>query len=101
MSNRKRPFAISRALGKVIVTVHGDVDARHLRQTLVDLVDGQGNLDLVIDLRDADSLDPDGVAALARAATRVQQHGGVLVVSDPHPDVAQLLESSGLTATRS
>jgi anti-anti-sigma regulatory factor len=66
----KRPISISRALGSVVVTVHGDVDTDLLRRTLIDLAEAQGNLHLIIDLRDAESLNPRGVAVLVDSSQR-------------------------------
>ena len=39
----------------MVVTVHGELDrqrAAHLDLVLADLIDGQGNLSIIIDLRD-------------------------------------------------
>jgi anti-anti-sigma factor len=95
----KRPISITRALGSVVVTVHGDVDTDLLRRTLTDLAETQGNLHLVIDLRDAESLDPSGVAVLVDSSQRVRQHGWDLVLSSPPEAIQQALEGRGRTIT--
>ena len=51
-----RSIVIGRFRGTVVVTVHGDLGptrAAHLGLMLTDLIDGQGNLSLVVDLHDA------------------------------------------------
>jgi anti-anti-sigma factor len=94
-----RPIAVSRALGKVVVSLRGDVDAQTLGQTLTDLVNDQGNLALVIDLRHTDSIDPSGVAVLVRASHRLHTHAGQLVLSGPSPELCVALQSAGLTVS--
>jgi anti-anti-sigma factor len=95
-----RPISISRAFGKVVVSVHGDVDPQVLGQTLTDLVNNQGNLALVIDLRHTNWIDPSGVAVVVRASHRLHKHGGDLVLSGPSPELSLGLQSAGLTVTR-
>ena len=72
-------ISISRSSSTVIVTLHGALDAHaapRLRPLLLDLIDGQGNLDLVIDLRDVAVIDPAGIGVLIGASERMHHHGG-------------------------
>src|SRR4051794_4742841 len=53
MSTADSTLVIGRALGTVVVTVGGDLDATaidRLERVLTDLIDGQGNLAVAIDL---------------------------------------------------
>jgi anti-anti-sigma regulatory factor len=62
---------------------------------LADLIDGQGNLDVVIDLRHA-VIDHGTIGALVAASDRISRRGGGLVLSSPPPGAWDLLHSSGL-----
>ena len=79
-------MSIERAGNKVIVSVRGVLDAQAtplFGHFLEDLIDGQGNLDVVIDLRDVASVDPDTVDVLVHAAGRMKSRGGSLVLTAP------------------
>lgn len=93
-STRGGPVSISRALGMVVVTVHGAIDAQmseQLRHLLADLIDNQGNLDVVIDLRDVDMIDLTGIEVVVEASERMRCKGGRLVLSE-----ARSVESASL-----
>jgi anti-anti-sigma factor len=96
------PFsvAISRALGMVVVTVHGGLDAdgsERLRHLLWELIDQQGNQPVVLDLRDMAVADGADVAVFVEASHCARQHGGRLVVSGSSSLTAQALARAGLT----
>jgi anti-anti-sigma factor len=95
------PISISRAFGKIVVTVHAGADAELLRQTLAALVEDQVNLDLIIDLRDAGMLDQDSISVLIGSAQHVRRAGGNLVLATPSPVVPDALEDSGFTIAQS
>jgi anti-anti-sigma factor len=97
----KQTMSISRAFGKVVLTVHGDVDAEFLRRTLTDLAQDQSDLHLIIDLRDAGLLDQDSVSVLVGSAQRVRRAGGELVLTTPSLAVHNALEGSGFTIAES
>ena len=64
-------FAVSRAMGTVVVTCHGELAgdaAASLRAALSDLIEAQGNLEVVVDLRDAVLSDGGAVAPFDAAA---------------------------------
>ncbi len=92
-------ISVSRALGTVVVTVHGDVDvpgARHLGSVLGDIIDGQGNLAVVVDLHDASAVDGSGLSVFATAAEQATERGAVLILSDPTDALFHALSVRGL-----
>lgn len=79
---------VGRYQGTVMVTVHGELDPQkvaHLRLLLTDLIDGQGNVSVIVDLQDATAAagDPDSVAMMAAEATYGHQRHAVVVVAEP------------------
>lgn len=91
--------AVGRALGTVVVTVHGELDtssSTYLGGVLDDLIDAQGNLAVVIDLRDLRRIDASGLAALDRSARAMAMRGGELSLSGPGDDVRHALLRFGL-----
>ena len=98
-SDSEFSLVFGRALGKVVVSVHGPVDARtapELRDRLRDLIDGQGNRHVVLDLRETTLVDPAGLAALVNAYKGMQRIAGELVLSGPSPDVIRAFRTAGL-----
>ncbi len=92
-------LAIGRFLTTVVVTVHGAVDrpaSAALAATLGDLIDGQGNLAVVVDLRDVCGIDRSGVDALSAAAARIAARGGELRLGGPSGAVFDSLTAAGL-----
>ncbi len=92
-------LVFGRALGKVIVTIQGPVDAEtapELKDRLVDLIDGQGNRQVVLDLRGTTSIDCAGLSVLVDALKRIQKYAGEMVLSGPPGPVMDTLASSGL-----
>ncbi len=92
-------IVIGRQLGTVVVTVHGDLDmtrAGHLGNILADLIDGQGNLSVVVDLHDATTSDPDSLLVFIDAAERARRRGGRVLLTEPHPTLGEALELRGL-----
>lgn len=88
-----------RALGKVVVHVHGALDgdtAHELHDRLVDVIDGQGNLQLVLDLRGMTLIDSAGFSVLVDALARTQMNGGELVLSGATSTVADGFGDTGL-----
>ncbi len=92
-------LAFSRALGKVIVHIDGALDmntAPELSDRLVDLIEGQGNHQFVLDVRAMTSIDAVGFALLVDALNRVKENGGEMVLSGPTRGVALALTAAGL-----
>lgn len=101
MMRRGSEFALgfSRALGRVIIHVYGalDADSAHeLKDRLVDVIDGQGNRRVVVDLRATTFIDSAGFSVLVDALKRMQKNGGELVLSAPASDVAAAFGAAGL-----
>jgi anti-anti-sigma factor len=92
-------LAFSRALGKVIVHIHGALRAdnvHELKARLVDVIEGQGNRRLVLDLRRTTLIDAAGFSVLVDALNRMQRSGGELVLSGPTSNVALAFAAAGL-----
>ncbi len=91
-------LVIGRAMGTVVVTVDGALDVEGsgvLERLLIDLIDGQGNSTVAVDLRKATF----GSAALAvflDAGRRADSHGTTFILKAPAPEVHRVLRSGGL-----
>lgn len=100
LSNGSRlSLVFGRSFGRVIVEVNGPLDARtagQLRHRLTDLIDGQGNRHLVLDLRGTTLVDGAGLSVLVYAHRRVEMNAGQLVMSGASPEVRRVLEEAGL-----
>jgi anti-anti-sigma factor len=92
----------SRAFGKVVVHVHGALDASSapaLAARLIDIIDDQGNRQVVLDLRTMTAVGAAGLFVLADALKRMDDYGGELVLSGPTPSVEEQLRAVGLEET--
>jgi anti-anti-sigma factor len=92
-------IVIGRQRGTVVVTVHGELDmtrAGHLGNILADLIDGQGNLSVVVDLHDAVTNEPDSLLVFTDAAERARRRGGTVLLNEPHPTLGEALQLRGL-----
>lgn len=101
LTTDSRGFSLvfSRAFGNVIVHIHGALDAHsapELKDRLVDVIDGQGNRQVVLDLREMTSIDCAGFAVLIDALKRMQRIGGDLVLSGPTKEVARAFDAADL-----
>lgn len=79
--------------------LHGELDlatAPHLRETLADLIDGQGNLSMIIDLANLGFIDCSGLAVLVGALRRMQDRGGEIALRDPNPTASKLFAITGI-----
>ena len=78
-------FAVGRSGGTVVVTIHGEIgfqDWSRIDAVLRDLIDAQGNLDVVLDLGDVVYLERDAVPLIVHAARLAHSHGGRLRLAD-------------------
>lgn len=78
-------ISIRRLAGRVLVSVQGRVTrdlAAVLRHAVIDLVDGQGNLSLALDLPDEAVRDDEVLALLMETARRLEERNGALLVRD-------------------
>lgn len=96
-------FSLStrRDAGDVVVSIEGELDATTappLRAILSDLIDGQGNLSLVLDLSAMSFVDSIGLGVFAGAAKRLRTKGGELVLSSPSGPASRLFELTGIAA---
>ncbi len=92
-------LGFSRALGKVVVHVEGALDAStapQLGDRLTDVIDGQGNRHLVLDLTATTRVDAAGLAVLVRAVKRLHLSGGQLVLSGLSSTVAETFTVAGV-----
>ena len=96
---RRASIVVGRYKGTVVVTVHGELDlskAAALGATLADLIDGQGNLSVVVDLHDASASDADCLWVFTEAAERARRRGGRLKLSGPPDSIHSALQLRGL-----
>lgn len=98
-------LGIARMSGTVVVTAHGELDAAgcaQLRRILEDLIDGQGNLSIVVDLDDTWASGVDSLPVFEWALERSARRGGRLVFSRPPENLcdALLLRGMGGLASR-
>ncbi len=78
-------YGVSRIGGTVVVTVHGQIrddDWARIDAILRDLIDAQGNLDVVLDLGEVVSLEREAVPIIVHAARQAHTHGGHLRLAD-------------------
>ena len=98
-TGRSFSFAISRAMGTVVVTTHGILDqdgARVLGDALLDLVDHQGNLTVIVDVADLRLLDHQCLVPLEPAASAAERRGSRLTFADPSDGMEWALMLTGL-----
>jgi anti-anti-sigma factor len=92
-------LVFGRSLGRVVVDIHGELDAAsagQLTHGLRDLIEGQGNRQIVLDLRGMTLIDPSGLAVLVDAHKRIQRNAGSLVLSGASPEMMRAFEAAGL-----
>jgi anti-anti-sigma regulatory factor len=90
--------AISRALGTVVVTVHGSLSSEtsgQLRHILWDLIDQQGNRNVVVDLRDTTVGPRAGLEVFEAAADVIERLGGTFTLSGPPDEIVGALAAGG------
>jgi anti-anti-sigma factor len=93
-----------RSNAQVVVELHGELDmysATDLRRGLACLIDEQGNLSLVLDLRGLTFMDAAGLTVLADAQARIRARGGTIRVANPRRNVQRVLDLTGFSAALS
>jgi len=83
----------------VVVTVDGELNldsCQLLESLLTDLVEGQGNLAVAVDLARA-TIEPEAVSLFVEAARRAGLHGTKLVLKALPDDAHDALRSVGLS----
>jgi anti-anti-sigma factor len=94
--------AIGRREHAVVVALGGDLEGSavsELGHLLEDLIDGQGNLEVVIDGRGLARADLLGTGVLAAAAERARRHGGSFTVV-PSDSVRDAVVDAGVAVLR-
>ena len=89
-----------RAGGTVVVDVAGEVDlhtAPVLRDRLLDVIAGQGNRFVAIDLGAVGFMDSTGIQVLVQALRRVRERGGDLQLARVPRCARRVLDISGLS----
>ena len=78
-------IGIGRSGGTVVITIHGvssQEDWSRIDAVLRDIIDAQGNLDVVLDLGEVVTLESDAAPLIVYAAQRAHSHGGRLRLAD-------------------
>jgi anti-anti-sigma factor len=92
-------LVVSRGSDAVVVNLHGALDGRasvRLGAILTDLIVGQGNLAVTVDLRDLGPVDAACVEVFAAAASAVDARGGALALIGPPDEIVATVRSAGL-----
>ena len=92
-------ITVARSAGTVVVTIQGELDAeksQHLGRILADLIDGQGNMSILVDLHGASATDPDCLWILTEAAERAHRRGGAMRLDAAPAEIASALQLRGL-----
>ena len=102
MASGTHPFALdfSRQGRAVTVAVRGEVDGAStavLSGLLLDIVEGQGNLSVALDLSEMTFIDSSGLSMLLDMHRRAVERGGTFVLHNPRPSTARVFEIAGLT----
>ena len=95
----QQPWPISRALGRIVVSPQGALDdaaAGSLRIILRDLIEDQGNLEVVVDALQVSAIGDAAIEVLIEASRRMDEQHGTLVVSSPRDEVLARLEAHDL-----
>lgn len=91
---------VGRLLSSVVVTLRGSLNAASspdVAAVLHDLINGHGNLALVLDLRGLRELDHCGVEVLSAAASDIERRGGGLRLSRAVDEIQNALVAVGVT----
>jgi anti-anti-sigma factor len=85
---------------RLVVELVGDLDLRdaaELQTALFDLIAGQGNRSLALDLSGLTFIDSTGLRVLVDTNRRMRDVGGDMVLWNPRPHTRKVLEIAGLT----
>lgn len=92
-------FDIGRSSDAVVVTLHGGLDRSNvapLERILRDLIDDQGNLQVVVDLRDLSAVDPAAIQVFLAASRWARRHRATFRLYRPPARVTEALMGPGL-----
>ncbi|HEV3497871.1 MAG TPA: STAS domain-containing protein [Actinomycetes bacterium] len=101
MDSEPRAFSLdfARKGRSVTVAVHGEVDGPAtavLAGLLLDVVEGQGNLSVDLDLSDMTFIGSAGLAMLLDMHRRAVERGGTFVLHNPRPSTVRVFDIVGL-----
>jgi anti-anti-sigma factor len=88
---------VGRGLGTVVVTVEGELDlagCQLLESVLTDLIEGQGNLTVAVDLSKA-IVEPEALMVFVDAAHQARRVGTKFVLKEPPTETHEALRSGG------
>ncbi|MDQ6614497.1 MAG: hypothetical protein M3083_07070 [Actinomycetota bacterium] len=88
---------VGRALGAVVVTVRGQLDlggCELIESILTDLIEGQGNQTVAVDLGKA-VVDPEAHRVFVAAARQAHHHGARFVLKEPPTETHNALQLGG------
>ncbi len=91
--------AVSRRGSAVVVAIAGELDllsAIRLRPVLHDLIVGQGNLSITLDLAGLGFVDSAGLRVLIEAKRRLAARGGTLALTGLTPSIKRVLDLTRL-----
>jgi anti-sigma B factor antagonist len=86
--------------GHVVLHVAGELDAAtapQLKEALFGLIDGREASVLDVDLTELDFIDSTGLGVLVGARQLIRSDGGELRLCNPRPNIAKVLEITGLS----
>jgi anti-anti-sigma regulatory factor len=92
-------IVVGRFKGTVVVTVHGELDrgrAGAVGYVLADLIDGQGNRSVAVDLRDAGAAHLTWLPVFVDAADRARRRGAKLTLNGAGAALDTALRRLGL-----
>ncbi len=98
ISATERPLRVSRDFGAVVVAIDGDLDVPasiRLGAALGDLIEGQGNLAVTVDLHRVGNIDPRALGVFAAAARLASVRGGSLNVMGMPPRPPHVVADGG------
>ena len=90
-------LVVGRALGTVVVTVDGALNlegSQLLARLLGDLIEGQGNLAVAVDLGTA-IVEPEALTVFVDAAQRAHKRGTKFVLKQPPIETHEALQAGG------
>jgi anti-anti-sigma factor len=93
------PLVVWRAESAVVVTLRTDLD-RHacemLGPVLTDLIEGQGNLVVLLDMRATRTVELEALGSLRLASDQARRRGGTFGLTRPSADARRTLDKAGL-----
>lgn len=99
MSTSNLDINVEKLKRVVLLSVNGRIDSSNASE-LDDALKGameEGHYNIIVNLSDVDYMSSAGLRALVSALRECKKRRGELVISEPSPRVAEVLELAGLT----